>query len=91
MNFPRIAILNETGKKVVVKRRQDFSPNVMTWWEPEAVEAPVEVPEVVEVEAPVVEPEAVDEKARFEELKAKRAWLHADTKEEYARLKAIYG
>ena len=85
MTFPRIAILNESGKKVVVKRAKDFSNGVMSWYVAE--EAPV-VPEKVVVEAPVVEE---DGKARFEELKAKRAWLHAETNEEYAKLKAIYG
>lgn len=91
MEYPRIAILNESGKKVVVKRAKDFSKGVMSWYvaEPVAVvEAPVEEEVVAE---PAEEVVAEDGKTRFEELKAKRAWLHADTKEEYAKLKAIYG
>ncbi|MBT7929850.1 hypothetical protein HN682_08055 [Candidatus Peregrinibacteria bacterium] len=68
-----------TKRKVALPSMKYFNPKIHTRIMPV-------VERVEEVE------ESSDEgKARFEELKASKGWLRKDTKEEYSKLKAIYG
>jgi hypothetical protein len=96
MKFPRIAIMLSSGNKIVVKRPQDFKGDLMKWWIAEEVKPVVEaeiLPEEPVVVAEIMDSgmNGVDEKAKFLEMKAARAWVRPETKEEYSRLKAIYG
>ena len=94
MKFPSIFVLSTTGKKVVVARKKDFKRGYHLPVEEAVAEAPVaKVEEEEDAQAAVAEeaPAELDEKAKFEEMKEARAWLKPELKDEYNRLKAIYG
>lgn len=67
------------GKLASLSRAKDFSPHFH-----EKVNLAAEAPKAATVAAPEA---MTEDQARFEELKAQRAWLKNDLKEEYNALK----
>jgi hypothetical protein len=78
----RIKKGREKGKLAALSRKKDFSPHYH-----EKVDLETEAQKVEPTPAPASETPATDDQARFEELKAERAWLKTDLKDEYNALK----